>query len=94
MLADAGADISARDKYGNNVLLAAEPRFKDVACLIQLYGFSVNDRNQNETILHRAVNASEVATVMYLLENGADVFAVNSNGNTPLQEHRLPQNGY
>ena len=82
----AGADIMARDDSGTDVLMAAQPKQEHIRHYIDFYDFSVNDRNQKETILHKAVNALEEDTVLYLLENGADAAAVNCHGNTPLQE--------
>lgn len=87
LLAKSGVDLFARDDEGNDVLMAAPCELEYFQTLIETYGFSVNDRNRQETLLHSvALYAGAPDVVQYLLEHGADANALNHNGRTPLEE--------
>ncbi len=81
-----GADITARNRWDNDVLLLATPRYLSVRYLIEKYGFSTNDKNsRNETILHRACEAGDLRLVKYLMCHGANQNIKNVQGKTPYE---------
>jgi protocatechuate 3,4-dioxygenase beta subunit len=93
-----GADVDAKDNYGNTPLhLAAANDHKDVAELLLAHGAEVNARdNQGVTPLHKAVighavqvqvrtvYVSSMDMVEFLLTNKADVNVKADNGFTSL----------
>ena len=85
-----GADVNARDQYGNTPLHYAAGNGRDkIARLLIQNGADVDARNnEGNTPLHRAWSA-EVATL--LIQKGADIHASNQNGDTPL--HRAAAKG-
>ena len=86
LLEEYGADITAPNRWGDDVLLLAHPSYRLVRYLIEKYGFSTNDKNnRNETILHRACENSDVRLVKYLMEHGANQNVKDMQGKTPLE---------
>lgn len=87
MLAKAGLDLFAKDKDGSNVMMAAPCELKYIRHFIEKYGFTVNERNNRMTLLHRAATEEcNPETVQYLLEHGADADALNYNKRTALEQ--------
>ena len=89
LLAAAGVDLKARDNYGNDVFMNMSPKYENIRYLVEKYGFSVNDRNREETILHQAAYLLKVDTVQYLLERGADPKALNRDLQTPFEHFQM-----
>jgi len=94
LLAD-GANVNAKDKYGNTSLhlaiirIASSYSSEDVMKLIRLLigrGADVNAANQNrQTPLHWSVMYGHKEILELLIENKANVNAKDKNGATPLQ---------
>ena len=80
-----GADIHARDLQGNDVLLCADKNHEHIKFLIETFGFSADDRNDDGTsILHMACADMWPGTVKYLIRHGANPAARTKDGKTPL----------
>jgi ankyrin repeat protein len=100
-LLEAGADIHATDRSGKTPLHYAADggeATEDITPLLINAGADVNavDRRYGRTPLHYAVSRS-VPNISTLLDNGADVNARTSNGQTPLHvlavdAHKFRQN--
>ncbi len=85
LLQEYGADLHARDLCGNDVLLCGCRFPEHIRFLIETFGFSVNDRNDDGySILHRVSDEFLVDSVKYLLAHGADPAARTKDGRTPL----------
>jgi ankyrin repeat protein len=88
-----GADLEARDEYGDTVLhrAAMNDRGAEIVRLLLDRGAKVNAKNhQGWTPLHR-VTTEEVAAL--LLDNGADLNAKDKFGETPLHLMVRSDNG-
>ena len=88
MLAAAGVDLHLRDDSGEDPLMSAKPDLEHIKYYVEKHGFSVNDRNRKQTLLHRAAEFLEVDAVQYLLEHGADIYALNCEGKTAFEQYQ------
>lgn len=84
MLINAGADVNAKDSFGNTTLrIAAGSRNKDIAKLLIDAGADVNAKDSSgNTTLRIAVGDKDITKL--LIDAGADVNAKDSSGNTAL----------
>jgi ankyrin repeat protein len=85
---DAGGNVNAVDKWGQNILLrACIDNAYDVAKLSLEYDAEINclDYNNN-TPLMMATYANNIQLIQFLLMNGADLNAVNCAGKSSLHE--------
>ena len=86
LLVNAGADVSAKNAYGNMPIYDALLKPTNVEALIRL-GSNVNDRNlEGDTPLHRLTsvwNNKEIEVIEQLLEAGANVNEKTDHGSTP-----------
>jgi ankyrin repeat protein len=85
-LVSAGANISAKDAYGRNALhYAAWMGRKDVVSWLLSKGFDVNNKEtyDSETSLHEAAKSGHTATCKLLIDNGADIYAKDKDGDIP-----------
>ena len=85
----AGAEVNARDKYGNTPLRKAAEHNENPAVITALVkaGAKVNAKDKyGNTPLHMAASENKnPAVITALLKAGADVIAKNKSGETPLQ---------
>ena len=80
-----GADISARDQYGDTPLHARAGNWRASVDLLIELGADVNDdAGGRGTPLHRAADVGNMAAIQALLANGARADAANGQGQTPL----------
>lgn len=80
-----GADISARDAYGETALHSHAGRWNGRIELLVELGADVNDSAEGRgTPLHRAAATGNLSAARVLLDHGADANAVNHSGATPL----------
>ena len=88
-----GADVNAKDEYGDTPLHKAETfGHKDLAGLLLAKGADVNAKTKyGWTPLHTAVFSGHKDFAELLLAKGADVNAKNTDGYTPL--HRAAEYG-
>jgi ankyrin repeat protein len=86
MLVAGGAVVSQTDVNGNTpVLLAVQNRNQSLVQFLITRDARINDRDRNgNTALHIAAVNDDVAVANTLLRNGADPYATNSSGVTPL----------
>ena len=91
LLINCGADVHIRvasyDGCMNSMLHIACEKNNPLQIILTLLnkGLAVNDLNdQNQTALHFASNCINVETMSLLIEHGADVNAIDINGDTPL----------
>lgn len=84
-LSGRGADILAKNKYFEDVLLLTKPDLEHVRTLIETYGFSVDDKDgRNSTVLHLVCDEdSDPEAVEYLLGKGANPNVRDASGETP-----------
>jgi hypothetical protein len=89
-LLDRGADIAAKDRYGNTALhTAARYGTREVMLLLLARGASPTQKTPSgNTPLHSAADERNLAGVKVLLARGVAVDAKNRQGLTPL-EHSL-----
>lgn len=89
LLIDAGADVNFKDKDGNSVLTLAVNRSEKIAEML-LNNKDININVQypydQSTPLHVAANKGNIKLVKLLLSKGANVNAVDKDGETPLRE--------
>ncbi len=86
-LMQAGANVQARDKIGNNVMhIAARVNHIKAMGLLQTYGFeALNDKNNNgQTALQVATIAGHSEAVSELLERGANADLRNAKSHSAL----------
>ena len=81
-LIEAGASITARDRFGNTpLLIAARMGHRKIVTYLLDQGSDVRHPNlAGSTALIRAVSSNRRRTAKLLLEAGADIDAVNSKG--------------
>lgn len=89
LMVAAGVDfVEGQDKYNrrwfdDNVVALQESAMLAIKKCLQL-GFDINARNQkNQTALHGAVYLGGNQLISYMIENGADINAINDRGQTP-----------
>lgn len=89
LMVAAGADfVEGQDKYNRrwfetNVVALQDSALLAVEKCLEL-GFDINARNQkNQTALHAAVYLGGNQLISYMIENGADINAINNRGQTP-----------
>lgn len=85
-LIDAGADINAKDPYGETLLHIASVRgFQKIISLLIAEGADVNARDGRAlTPLHAAAWGGHTETAALLIANGAEINARGDDGVTPL----------
>ena len=85
-LVENGADLAARDTWGNSPLHnRARSRRSSIAGLLSM-GADPNARNDTQaTPLHSAADSHNVESARLLLEQGASIDAVDTGGLTPLE---------
>lgn len=88
VLLERGADIDARDNYGDTPLHTAIASDRlDVLVILLENGADIEARDGfGHAPLHIATRASKPAVVEVLLDFGADIEATNDYDNTPLEE--------
>lgn len=81
-----GADLQARDKFGNTPLMvAADHGAVGAIGVLADHGADLNARDKGEfTALHNAAGRGHEEAVRHLVKHGADVNAVTARGQTPL----------
>jgi ankyrin repeat protein len=83
-----GADPTIANKEGDTPLHWAASHAEEIETInliLENDQVDINSRNKNGwTALHRAIRASNVITLRYLLKKGADPNAADENGATPL----------
>jgi ankyrin repeat protein len=86
-----GAEIKARDAFGNSVLHMVKPDSDDIAEMLIANGADLKVANKDgKTPMHIATTPGIPPTVYELLvANGADITLKDHNGKTPrdLQRH-------
>ena len=87
LLLEHGADVSARDIYGETPLHRAVCKgHEGVILLLLQHGAEVSSRdNFGDMPLHRAARKGLESIILLFIEHGADVFAKNVAGVTPEQ---------
>ena len=79
-----GADLTARDIDGNDLLLLAPIEYETIKNLVNDFGLSVNTKNaRGITPLHRACDESNLPVIKFLIRHGADPNAEDEKGRTP-----------
>lgn len=84
MLADAGADLRKKCPYDETALHVASFR---AASMLMLYRKRLNIDEKSlwgSTALHNAISHGDMELVKLLVNSGADINAVDDNGDTPL----------
>jgi ankyrin repeat protein len=86
ILIEHGADVSARNKYGDSPLhMASGRKNAEVARMLIEHGADASARNgMGDTPLHKALYSAKVDVSRMLIERGTDVNAQNDNGLAPL----------
>ena len=87
LLIDKGADVNAKDKQWGNAPLhyAMILIHPDMAKLLVDSGATINPRNNMNFIpLHYSAKFATIRVARYLLLNGADPYALNDDGEDPL----------
>ena len=86
MLIEDGADVNAKDKFGNTaLLLAAHLGSLDLLTGLLSAGADLDEKDDDgETALMSAVAAGDAGCVQALLKAGADMNARNDEGKTAL----------
>ena len=80
-----GADFSARDLQGNDLLLSSPVKYDVVKMLVEDFGCDVNTKNASGmTPLHLSCESPDVDVVKFLVDHGADPNAENQKGQTPV----------
>ena len=73
--------------------LAAEGNLEDLKALMETFGITIKETNEDgETLLHSAAKTNQVAVMLYLIESGIHLGAVDRDGNTAL--HVAVENGH
>ncbi len=92
-LVQQGADLHATDTWGNTPLHNRSRSINgNIKSLLEL-GANVNfDKSSVGTPLHAAANSHNPENTSLLLEHGAQIDALNSNGYTPLEQALLTCN--
>jgi ankyrin repeat protein len=83
-----GADVNAKDKCGRTVLhcASASNNVEMIQCLVQTCGVDVEAKDPcGLTALHHASALGSIKAAQYLIEAGADAYAPDLSGMTPLQ---------
>ena len=87
MLLSAGADVNAKNSFGNTPLHLTVTLNRDRASAETLldYGASLEFRNKSgNTALLEAIDRENSEIAILLLQRGADIFARNKEGDSPL----------
>lgn len=92
LLVEAGANVNARDRYGDNVLIYATSGWikksttKTLEVLLLLGGADMHATDRKlRTPLHRAAHSNNPDAIVLLLRAGAPVNTRDDNGHTPLE---------
>ncbi|XP_057325253.1 putative ankyrin repeat protein RF_0381 [Microplitis mediator] len=91
LLLDHGADISVKDNEGRNILNFAYGCYTSLKIweILVNHGADVNALDEStaenkQSLLHKAVKHRRVDLIQFLIDNGADLDAVDSTGVTPI----------
>lgn len=85
VLLEAGADVNAKTLgYFSPLHLAAKRGRDDTTSMLLDFGAKVNAKAKASTPLHEACKACNASVVRILIDNGADVEAINANRKTPM----------
>jgi len=91
-LLEQGADVHAISAQGETALVWATIRMHfDIAELLMEKGLSYNDRSETGETMFFSAGKSPMEAVTYMVEHGADPFAEDTSGTTPL--HIAAQRG-
>ncbi|MCE7915565.1 MAG: ankyrin repeat domain-containing protein [Nitrosomonas sp. PRO4] len=83
LLIDAGADLRARNKYGETaIMLASYHGQKDMVRLFYMKGAEINHSGWNPLLY--AASSGHSDTIQLLVSVDADVNSISDNGTTPL----------
>ncbi|MGH1421231.1 MAG: ankyrin repeat domain-containing protein [Hyphomonas sp.] len=84
-LVEQGADLHSPDRYGETPLHSRSGHWQGNTAVLLELGAEVNHKGgRGETPLHLAAAVGNTATADLLLEYGADPYALNSKGQSPL----------
>ena len=73
--------------------LAAEGNLEELKALIETFGLTLKECDENgATLLHSATQSNKVVVMQYLIESGVNLNAVDNAGNTAL--HMAVENGH
>lgn len=88
-LLEYNADVKQKDMFGDTVLHVATMNRADVSVLESLInnGAAINDRNKKGvTPLSLAIENKVAPHILFYAQHGADLYAEDMNGNTPLSK--------
>jgi ankyrin repeat protein len=84
-LIDKGADVNARDSFGQTALIWASGGQTEIAKILAEKGADVNARdNEGTTVLMKAAGRGSIEIAIMLIDRGADVNASSNDGLTAL----------
>ena len=83
----------SREEMSSPHELAAEGNLEELKALIETFGLTLKECDENgATLLHSATQSNQVLVMQYLIESGVSLNAVDNAGNTAL--HMAVENGH